>query len=551
MQTVPMSRASRASRRKRQAKSGRRPDAVVIRGSDEMCHCPECSGEGVDPEQMLAELVDGAAGLADCEDPLEAELAGSLFVALAMAGGDDTARSLYEAFIPAVEARGNDAALVVLTAIGAAAGGGPEPLYQAAAAAADRLAATGVPVPAWSRQLEQPLEAGPFTRLYDTQGTMSVLVGSFRRAGHENAVMVFVNHEDCGAADDIAILDAAHLSDALKDIRASGRRDGVTVRTQALDAPTFRWYVEQAMDARAVHDAEDADDREQIPPDLVDEDGPGYPVLAVLVRSRLAALPPPRRPKDAVVYGHGPDGRDAMGVLQQFAHLMAGSGGPSTLGLELLAGGRPQPAGIPTTVSTKLPPKRRKGAGPAPVYQLKVGLRGTKPPIWRRLLVPADMSLSKLHAAILAAFGWHGGHMHVFETTYGDFGQADRELGHRADGSVTLEQVAPQAKDKIRYTYDFGDDWVHDILVEKVLAPDPSTTYPRCTGGKRAAPPDDCGGIWGYEELLEILADPAHPEHNDRLVWLGLTDSSEFTPESFDTDVVNHRLGTGRDSDEA
>jgi hypothetical protein len=227
-----------------------------------------------------------------------------------------------------------------------------------------------------------------------------------------------------------------------------------------------------------------------------------------------------------------------MEVLQQFADMAARSGGPPDLGLEFLASGRARPA--------KLAAKRKKAAGPAPVYQLKVSLRGAKPPIWRRLLVPADISLARLHATILAAFGWHGGHMHVFETAYGDFGGADRELGHRADVAVTLEQVAPQVKDKIRYTYDFGDDWVHDIVVEKVLDPDPSTAYPRCTGGKRAAPPDDCGGIWGYEELVEVLADPAHPQHEERLQWLGLAEASQFTPDAFDVETVNCRLGALR-----
>jgi Plasmid pRiA4b ORF-3-like protein len=171
-----------------------------------------------------------------------------------------------------------------------------------------------------------------------------------------------------------------------------------------------------------------------------------------------------------------------------------------------------------------------------------VGLRGAKPPIWRRLLVPADVSLARLHEVIQAAFGWHGGHMHVFETPYGDFGHADRELGHRAEAPVTLEQVAPQAKDKIRYTYDFGDDWVHEIVVEKVLDRDPAPAYPRCTGGRRAAPPDDCGGIWGYEELVEILADPRRPEHRERLEWLGLGEASQFDPAVFDVDEVNGAL---------
>jgi hypothetical protein len=494
----------------------------------------------LDPEQMLAELVDGAADLAGCEDPLEAELAGALFVAMAVAGGDETVLPAFvQAFIPAIEARGNDAALMMLTAIGAAAGGGPDQVAQAAVAAAGRLAASGVPVPAWARDLEEPLRAGPFTRLYDTEGTMSVLVGVFQRAGREHAVMVVVDHDDCGAAEDIFIVDAADLPVALKDIRDGGRHDGLTIKTQALGAPEFRWYVEQAMQARAVHDSENGDDGGQDVSELFDEEeGPGYPVLAVLVRVRLAVLPQPRKPKGAVVSGHSTGGQDAMQVLQQFADMVARSGGPSAVGLDFLAAGRAQPA--------KLPAKRKKPAGPAPVYQLKVSLRGAKPPIWRRLLVPADISLAGLHATILAAFGWHGGHMHVFETTYGDFGRADRELGHRADGSVTLEQVAPQAKDKIRYTYDFGDDWVHDIVVEKVLDRDPSTAYPRCTGGKRAAPPDDCGGIWGYEELVEVLADPAHPEHEERLQWLGLADASQFTPDAFDVEAVNRQLGALR-----
>jgi hypothetical protein len=111
-------------------------------------------------------------------------------------------------------------------------------------------------------------------------------------------------------------------------------------------------------------------------------------------------------------------------------------------------------------------------------------------------------------------------------------------------GSMTTNgKGTPQTKDKIRYTYDFGDDWVHDIMVEKVLDRDPSAAYPRCTGGKRAAPPDDCGGIWGYAELLEVLADPAHPEHEEQLQWLGLADASQFTPDTFDMEAVNRLLG--------
>jgi hypothetical protein len=97
-------------------------------------------------------------------------------------------------------------------------------------------------------------------------------------------------------------------------------------------------------------------------------------------------------------------------------------------------------------------------------------------------------------------------------------------------------------KDKLQYMYDFGDGWEHEILVEKVLDPDPSAAYPRCTGGKRAAPPDDCGGIGGYENLIEVLTDPTHPEHNESLDWLGLTDASQFKPDTFDLKETNRRL---------
>jgi hypothetical protein len=188
------------------------------------------------------------------------------------------------------------------------------------------------------------------------------------------------------------------------------------------------------------------------------------------------------------------------------------------------------------------PAKRKKSGRPAPVYQIKVGLRGSKPPIWRRLEVPADISLARLHTVIQIAFGWGDSHMHVYETPYGDFGTADADLGHRSDTRVTLEQVAPAVRSKLRYTYDFGDDWDHDILVEKVLDQNGTTPYPRCTGGRRAAPPDDCGGILGYTELVEVLSDPTDEEHKDRLEWLGLDDAAEFDPETFDAQAVTRAL---------
>lgn len=525
-----MSPASRGPRGKQSKKTSRSADLTVVQAAPEKCDCPACSGEDVDPGQMLGELLDGVATLAECEDPLDAELAGAAFVAMVTAAGDELVPAFVRGFIPQIEARPSGGALALLMAIESVASRAQEQVARAASAAVGRLVAAGMPRPQWANALAEPVQVGDCMRLYDTQGTTSVLVGSFRRAGRGHAFMVIVDQQDCGAAADILFVDADHLSEALDDIRRGGRADGLDIRTQALDPAEFRWYVEDALDARAVHDREEPGD---VASAMVDEeDGPPYPVLALLVRTRLAALPEARRPAGA--RGHEDADAHAATLLEALASIMGGAGAGPRGGFGGLRFGRPVPA--------KLPARRKKSDGPAPIYQVKVGLRGAKPPIWRRLLVPADVSLARLHAIIQAAFGWEDSHMHVFETPYGEFGRADRELGHRAETPVTLEQVAPEVKSKIRYTYDFGDNWDHEIVVEKVLDRDPALAYPRCTGGRRAAPPDDCGGLWGYEELVEVLADPKHPEHEERLEWLGLDDASQFAPDAFDAEAVNRAL---------
>ncbi len=176
------------------------------------------------------------------------------------------------------------------------------------------------------------------------------------------------------------------------------------------------------------------------------------------------------------------------------------------------------------------------------VHKMKITLRGAKPPIWRRLEVPSGITLEQLHHSIQEAFGWMGYHLWVFTTPIGDYGVADPELGHHSAASTKLNKVAERAGDRFRYTYDFGDDWEHEILVEDVLTAEPDVAYPRCLAGRRACPPEDCGGIWGYEELCEILADPDHPEHASRLDWLGLESADQFNPAQLNLDEVNEAL---------
>jgi hypothetical protein len=172
------------------------------------------------------------------------------------------------------------------------------------------------------------------------------------------------------------------------------------------------------------------------------------------------------------------------------------------------------------------------------VFQIKVSLAHIRPPIWRRLLVPADIPQSRLHHVIQTAMGWYDCHMHVFETPQGEFGQPDRELGHRDESRIRLSAVAPAVGDRISYTYDFGDDWVHHIQIEKILPRIPDTAYPRCVTGRRACPPEDCGGPWGYKEFLAAVTDPNHEQHEELTEWLG----GPFDPAHFNPDEINKLL---------
>jgi len=130
----------------------------------------------------------------------------------------------------------------------------------------------------------------------------------------------------------------------------------------------------------------------------------------------------------------------------------------------------------------------------------------------------------------------------VFETPAGEYGQPDSELGHADAAAVTLDAAASGVGNRIRYVYDFGDDWRHDIVVEDVAAPRLGMAYPRCVAGRRARPPEDCGGVWGYHCLLEILADPDHPDHAETLRWLCLPSADAFDPTRFARDAVNAAL---------
>jgi hypothetical protein len=187
--------------------------------------------------------------------------------------------------------------------------------------------------------------------------------------------------------------------------------------------------------------------------------------------------------------------------------------------------------------------KRDAATTPArTVHTIKVTLAGSQPPIWRRLQVPSAITLRALHDVLQAAFGWENYHMWVFETPLGRCGLPDRNLEISNAAAKRLDQVAPRPSDRLSYTYDFGDDWEHAILVEAITSAEPGIAYPRCLAGRRACPPEDCGGIWGYDDLIAILTDPEHEEHQERLEWLGLDSADQFDPAAFDPAQVNTAL---------
>jgi Plasmid pRiA4b ORF-3-like protein len=176
---------------------------------------------------------------------------------------------------------------------------------------------------------------------------------------------------------------------------------------------------------------------------------------------------------------------------------------------------------------------------PRQIYQLKVALLDVTPPVWRRVVVPSAYTLDRVHRVIQYAMGWQDCHLHSFEAGGEQYGEPDPVggLGVHDELETRLDAVAGKG-DVLRYTYDFGDWWEHEITVEDAFAADPDGRYPACLDGARACPPEDVGGAFGYGELLAALADPEHPRHELMHGWLG----REFDPAAFDPGRVSTLL---------
>jgi yecA family protein len=198
-------------------------------------------------------------------------------------------------------------------------------------------------------------------------------------------------------------------------------------------------------------------------------------------------------------------------------------------------------------IKVDFPQHRKKQAVPAPLYQLKIELQGAKPPIWRRIQVPGDITLEHLHGVIQVCMGWTDCHLHQFlidRICYclpddDDFRQTSRP---KNEAKYTLQDLEKKIQPRFQYIYDFGDDWMHQITVEKILPPGDGKTTPVLITGRRACPPEDIGGIYGYMHLLEVLSDPEDEEYEEMVDRLDLDffDPAQFRKE--DIAVINASL---------
>ena len=178
------------------------------------------------------------------------------------------------------------------------------------------------------------------------------------------------------------------------------------------------------------------------------------------------------------------------------------------------------------------------------IYQIKVSLKDIRPPIWRRIQVRGNTTLYKLHGILQVVMGWEDYHLHEFDIDGKNYGPPqdgfadslgfDKPINEK---KVKLSEAICAENARFLYTYDLGDDWRHKLLVEKIMPEEKGQRYPVCLKGEQACPPEDCGGTWGYSDLLEALKHPDDPECRELLEWAG-----EFDPEEFDLDEINSYL---------
>ncbi len=373
---------------------------------------------------------------------------------------------------------------------------GPPEIKAAANRAANTLASAGVKDRPWVHALGK----AEFVDAYgysDDEGAQQTIALEFRYNKSKHVLVVLIDHDLGGGIKDCFVSD--DTTRMFAEMRIEARRNRMQLVAHSPE------------DASLIAHSALAQRPCPVEPEQLEDVGVHLPLL----RERVRTMPKPARPD---LPRATTDTWESPIAVNDFTR----------------SGRQTPPAG-----------RSRGGRTSAPVvHRIKVTIAGSKPPIWRRLEVPSAISLVGLHEVLQTAFEWDGGHLWLFEAGTDTFGVGDLGTPSKDARQLTLGQAAPRKGFTMTYVYDFGDDWRHKIEVEDIGPGEPGATYPRCLTGRRAAPPEDCGGVWGYAELIEILDDPAHPEYEDRLDWLGLGPDSadEFDPAEFSVDEVNEML---------
>ena len=181
-----------------------------------------------------------------------------------------------------------------------------------------------------------------------------------------------------------------------------------------------------------------------------------------------------------------------------------------------------------------------ESGGGVPRYQLKIILERSNPPIWRRVVVPGTIRLDRLHKVIQLAMGWENCHLHKFTAGRDSYGIPDPDFDSDVldERRYTLQNLVTKIGQRFGYQYDFGDNWEHEVQFEQMLSADPAFKHPACLDGENACPPEDCGGIHNYYDLLEAIKNPQHEQHVQLKEWIG----GAWDPAAFDLKAANRLL---------
>lgn len=471
----------------------------------------------LDPADLAGALLADLAEVARQEDPFEFEMlvssfCGILDVAQAAAFTGALPPDVVPKLVAQFAKRADGLSLAALATLAMLAEG---EAGAAAARAAARMWRAGIVPPDWFEELDRALVVDECLVVHRELDATAVVLCSFSRAGRRHAFAVVIRDGQDGAAEAIAPLPEEVLGSRLADLVAQlvPADELDTVVLERVEPAETRRLLEAAAARRALIDARldlgarfDQWDEEAVTANVLG--APPYPTMIAALRSRIEALPAPEHDEQAWAEaeperGWTPD----YGALGLRFPEFAAAHGVSVFAEEDADEAGPRPA-----LPFGMPPRRAAPDGPAPVYRLRVDIKGAKPPIWRRVEVRGDTTLTELHEIIQTVFEWEGAHLHVFETGFGEFGDGAADAGHGLEGEVTVEQVLAGPGAKIVYVYDYGDYWEHVVRVERTEPPRPGFHRPRCVSGRRAAPPEDCGGIAEYQQSRAADPEAAGPD---------------------------------------